>query len=201
MIKIKEAIIVEGNYDKIKLSSVVDAVVITTDGFGVFKNKEKTELIRTLADKVGVILFTDSDRAGFAIRNYIKQGIGKDKIKHAYIPDIAGKEKRKSAPSKEGLLGVEGVEQEVIIKALLKAGATVIGEERPAADHSDRLLTKADLYSDGFAGGADSAEKRRGLLAQMGLPRRMSANMFIDVVNSALGYEAYEAAVNALKNK
>lgn len=122
MLKIKEAIIVEGNYDKIKLSSCVDALILTTDGFGVFKNREKLELIRTLAEQIGVILLTDADRAGFTIRNYVKQGIGKDKLKHAYIPDIKGKEKRKDTPSKEGLLGVEGMEKELLIDALLKAG-------------------------------------------------------------------------------
>ena len=110
MLKIKEAIIVEGNYDKVKLSSIVDALILTTGGFGIFKNKEKLKLIRTLAEKNGIILLTDPDRAGFAIRNYIKQGIARDKIRHAFIPDIAGKERRKAAPSKEGLLGVEGMD-------------------------------------------------------------------------------------------
>ena len=189
MLKIKEAIIVEGNYDKIKLSSCVDALILTTDGFGVFKNREKLELIRTLAEQIGVILLTDADRAGFTIRNY--------------IPDIKGKEKRKDAPSKEGLLGVEGMEKELLIDALLKAGATVEGEEASGAPSGaeGRLLTKLDLYQDGFAGGADSAQKRRALLRALHLPQRLSANMMIDVVNTALGYDAYRKAASKIREK
>ena len=203
MLKIKEAIIVEGNYDKIKLSSCVDALILTTDGFDVFKNREKLELIRTLAEQIGVILLTDADRAGFTIRNYVKQGIGKDKLKHAYIPDIKGKEKRKDTPSKEGLLGVEGMEKELLIDALLKAGATVEGEEASGAPSGaeGRLLTKLDLYQDGFAGGADSAQKRRALLRALHLPQRLSANMMIDVVNTALGYDAYRKAASKIREK
>lgn len=202
MLKIKEAIIVEGNYDKVKLSSIVDALILTTGGFGIFKNKEKLKLIRTLAEKNGVILLTDPDRAGFAIRNYIKQGIARDKIRHAFIPDIAGKERRKAAPSKEGLLGVEGMDKQVVLDALLKAGATVIGgEEEMGQARSGRMLTKADLYADGFAGGADSAEKRRALLRRLGLPQRMSANMLLEVINTALGYETYCAAADAVKSE
>lgn len=203
MLKIKEAIIVEGNYDKIKLSSCVDALILTTDGFGVFKNREKLELIRTLAEQTGVILLTDADRAGFMIRNYVKQGIGKNKLKHAYIPDIKGKEKRKDAPSKEGLLGVEGMDKELIIDALLKAGATVVGDDAASTPlaKEGRLLTKLDLYQDGFAGGAESAQKRRALLRALRLPQRLSANMLIDVVNTALGYEAYRKAVSQVNKK
>lgn len=202
MLKIKEAIIVEGNYDKVKLSSIVDALILTTGGFGIFKNKEKLKLIRTLAEKNGIILLTDPDRAGFAIRNYIKQGIARDKIRHAFIPDIAGKERRKAAPSKEGLLGVEGMDKQVVLDALLKAGATVIGgEEEMGQARSGRMLTKADLYADGFAGGADSAEKRRALLRRLGLPQRMSANMLLEVINTALGYETYCAAADAVKSE
>lgn len=202
MLKIKEAIIVEGNYDKVKLSSIVDALILTTGGFGIFKNKEKLKLIRTLAEKNGVILLTDPDRAGFAIRNYIKQGIARDKIRHAFIPDIAGKERRKVAPSKEGLLGVEGMDKQVVLDALLKAGATVIGGEKEMEQaRSGRTLTKADLYADGFAGGADSAEKRRALLRQLGLPQRMSANMLLEVINTALGYETYCAAADAVRSE
>lgn len=202
MLKIKEAIIVEGNYDKVKLSSIVDALILTTGGFGIFKNKEKLKLIRTLAEKNGIILLTDPDRAGFAIRNYIKQGIARDKIRHAFIPDIAGKERRKAAPSKEGLLGVEGMDKQVVLDALLKAGATVIGgEEEMGQVRSGRMLTKADLYADGFAGGADSAEKRRALLRRLGLPQRMSANMLLEVINTALGYETYCAAADAVKSE
>ncbi len=204
MLKIKEAIIVEGNYDKVKLASLVDTLILTTNGFGIFKNKEKLKLIRTLADKNGIILLTDPDRAGFAIRNYIKQGIGRDKIRHAFIPDIVGKERRKAAPSKEGLLGVEGMDRQIILDALIKAGATIIGEgEQTGKMCGGRALTltKADLYADGFAGGPDSAEKRRALLRRLGLPQRMSANMLLDVINTALGYEAYRAAAEAVLTK
>lgn len=202
MLKIKEAIIVEGNYDKVKLASLVDTLILTTNGFGIFKNKEKLKLIRTLADKNGIILLTDPDRAGFAIRNYIKQGIGRDKIHHAFIPDIVGKERRKAAPSKEGLLGVEGMDGQIILDALIKAGATIIGEGEQTGKMCDgHTLTKADLYADGFAGGPDSAEKRRALLRGLGLPQRMSANMLLDVINTALGYEAYRAAAEAVLTK
>ena len=206
MLKIKEAILVEGNYDKVKLASVVDAVIVTTDGFRIFHNKEKLALVQTLAQTTGVIVLTDPDRAGFAIRNFVKQGIDQRRIKHAYIPDIAGKERRKTAPSKEGLLGVEGMEKERILQALLRAGATVLDgaeSQKPAMD--SRRLTKADLYNDGFTGGAESAQKRRGLLKRLNLPQRMSANMLLDVVNTALGYDAYRAAADAVteefKNK
>ena len=198
MLKIKEAVLVEGNYDKVKLASFLDAVIVTTDGFRIFHNKEKLALLKTLAQTTGVIILTDSDRAGFAIRNFVKQGIDKSRIKHAYIPSMPGKERRKSAPSKEGLLGVEGMERERILAALLRAGATVLEDTAPEPKMADgRKLTKADLYADGFTGGADSAQKRRALLMRLNLPQRMSSNMLLDVLNSAIGYDAYRAAADA----
>ncbi len=190
MLKIKEAIVVEGNYDKIKLSSLVDATIIVTDGFMIFKNKKLLKMIQTFADKSGVIIFTDSDRAGFQIRNYIKNNLKSKNVKHAYIPDIKGKEKRKDKPSKEGFLGVEGVSNEIIISAL-KSASTQIDDN----GESKRLITKADLFSDGLSGFSDSHIKRSAFLKKLGLPERMSANMMLDVLNSVYGYDEYKKLI------
>ncbi len=203
LLKIKEAIIVEGTYDKIKLSSVVDALIIQTNGFQVFRDKDTLELIRSAAQKTGIIVLTDSDSAGFIIRNYVKQGIDKANIKHAYIPDIFGKEKRKTAPSKEGKLGVEGIEVKMIAEALINAGATVIdecGAEVPKGENA-RLVTKLDLYNDGFTGVADSFERRRKLQKMLSLPERMSANMLVDAINAIVGYDEYKKAADAVNGK
>ena len=159
MIKIKEAIVVEGNYDKIKLSGIVDTTIVVTDGFMIFKNKQLMKLLSTMADKNGIIIFTDSDRAGFQIRNHIKNVLKGKNVKHAYIPDIKGKEKRKDKPSKEGFLGVEGISDEIIIDALKKASATECD-----SFSDDRLITKADLCNDGLCGMADSHIKRSAFL-------------------------------------
>ena len=149
MLRIKEAVIVEGRYDKIKLSSIVDAPIIETNGFRVFSDREKQSLIRQIAEKRGILVLTDSDSAGFVIRNFLKGVVPKEQIKHCYIPQIEGKERRKPQKSKEGLLGVEGVTDEVIISAIRKSGATVLGEpEKPT-----RGITKADLFSLGLTGG------------------------------------------------
>lgn len=198
-LRIKEAIVVEGTYDKIKLSSAVDALIIQTNGFRVFRDRERLALIRSAAEKSGIIVLTDSDRAGFIIRNYVKQGIDGAKIKHAYIPDIFGKEKRKSAPSKEGKLGVEGIDIKTITDALINAGATVIGSEAKCGNGAEkRLISKLDLYRDGFSGGADSGARRRELQRALGFPERMSANMLVEAVNSICGYDAYAEAVKKL---
>lgn len=203
MIKIKEAIVVEGTYDKIKLASVVDTLVIQTNGFQVFRDKDTLNLIRSAAKKTGVIILTDSDRAGFTIRNYVKQGIDKANIKHAYIPDIFGKEKRKTAPSKEGKLGVEGIETKTICDALINAGATVIDENgtKSAKNKNVRLVTKLDLYNDGFTGLSDSAARRRKLQKMLSLPERMSANMLVDAINSIVGYDEYKKTADAINKK
>lgn len=194
MVKISEIIVVEGNYDKIRLCSAVEATVVTTDGFRIFKDKEKLEFLKSMAEKRGIIIFTDPDRAGFAIRNFIKQGIKKENIKHAYIPDIFGKERRKSTPSKEGKIGVEGADNDIIIASLIKAGATVDGKAiKNGAD-----ITKADLYNDGFSGGAKSRKKRAALLKILNLPEKMSANMLLDVLNSSFSREEYESAKNKI---
>lgn len=203
LLKIKEAIVVEGTYDKIKLSSVVNALIIQTNGFQVFRDRDTLELIRSAAKKTGVIILTDSDRAGFIIRNYVKQGIDKSNIKHAYIPDILGKEKRKTAPSKEGKLGVEGIEAKTIADALINAGATVINEngDESTKDKNVRLVTKIDLFNDGFTGSSDSSLRRRQLQKMLSLPERMSANMLVDAINAIVGYDEYKKAADAINGK
>ncbi len=178
MIKINEAIIVEGKYDKIKLCSIVDAVIIVTGGFGIFKDEEKLGLIRYYAEKTGIIILTDSDSAGRRIRGYIKGAIKSGSVKNVYIPDIFGKEKRKTEPSKEGKLGVEGVPEEVIITALRNAG--VFCEE---TDEQKEPITNQDLYALGFSGKKDSASKRAKLLAAYNLPSRLGVNSLIKVLN------------------
>ena len=180
MLKIKEVVIVEGRYDKNTLLQCIDCTVIETSGFGIFNDKEKAALLRRLAQTHGIIVFTDSDSAGFLIRNHIK-GIVKSGIKHAYIPDIYGREKRKSSPSKEGKLGVEGMTSEVIISALRKAGATFIGEAETSTEKEP--ITKTDFFELGLTGSKDSASRREILLKKLSLPERMTANSLLAVVN------------------
>ncbi|MBE7050362.1 MAG: DUF4093 domain-containing protein [Ruminococcaceae bacterium] len=187
MLKIKEAIVVEGNYDKIKLSGIVDATIVVTDGFMIFKNKSMMRMLSALADKKGIIVFTDSDRAGFQIRNYIKNVLHGKNVKHAYIPDIKGKERRKDKPSKEGFLGVEGVSNEIIIDALKNAATPEID-----SGENKRRITKSDLCIDGFSGLADSHIKRTGFLKSLGLPVRMSSNMMLECLNAIYGYDEYK---------
>lgn len=193
MIKLKEAVIVEGKYDKIKLSSLVDGLIITTDGFGIFKDREKRELIKTLAKKRGIIILTDSDSAGFLIRSHIKGFVSEGEIKNVFIPDVFGKEKRKSAPSKEGKLGVEGMDRELLENALKKAG---IVEEK--TNPNAKKVLKSDLFEDGISGGADSKAKRTRLLKELGLPERMSANALLEIVNALYSFEEYKAAVSRI---
>ncbi len=187
MIRLKQAVIVEGKYDAIKLSSIIDALIITTDGFSVFKDKEKLELIRTMAKKTGIIIITDSDMAGFKIRNYIKGAITEGEITNVYIPDIFGKEKRKEAPSKEGKLGVEGMEKQVILDALSKAG--VLGESVQAQNR--KKVDKPLLFELSLTGTTDSSEKRRKLYKALSLPARLSTNSFIQIVNATMDYEQF----------
>ena len=194
MLKINEAIIVEGIYDENKIKQLVDATVITTNGFRIYKDSKRIEMIRRIARTRGIIIFTDSDRAGFQIRNYIKNLVGNKNVKHAYIPDIKGKEKRKNAPSKEGFLGVEGVSDEIIIEALKTAGVTEC--EQP---EDIRSITKADLFADGLSGGKGSHELRSRLLEKLELPARISANMLIDVLNILYGYDEYKNMIEELK--
>ena len=180
MIKIREAIVVEGRYDKNTLSQIVDAPILETSGFGIMKNKEQLKLLRQVAEKRGLIIFTDSDGAGFVIRNYLKSAIEPQFLKHAYIPDIPGKERRKAAPGKEGKLGVEGMTPQVIEDCLRRAGATVAGEE---ALHQGTGITKMDMFNLGLSGGPDSKARRLALLKALELPEHMSSNGLLQVLN------------------
>lgn len=178
---VKEIIVVEGRYDKNTVSQVVDATIIETGGFGIFSNSEKLSLLRRFSDKCGLIIMTDSDGAGFVIRNYLKGALNGKNVKHAYIPDLRGKERRKSARSKEGLLGVEGMEPSLILDALCKCGATIDSETQPVKRAG---LTKSDMYELGLSGNAGSAERRKLLLKKLGLPEKLSANALLDVINA-----------------
>ena len=179
MIKIREAIVVEGRYDKNTLSQIVDAPIFETAGFGIFKDKKQMALLRQIAQVRGLIVFTDSDGAGFVIRNHIKSAIPGQFLKHAYTPDIMGKERRKSASGKEGKLGVEGMTRQVILEALKRAGATFQEESAPAPNQ----ITKQDLVVLGLSGGKDSASKRLELLKKLNLPEHMSANAMLQALN------------------
>ena len=179
MVKIREAIVVEGRYDKNTLSQILDATILETSGFGIFKDKQQMDLLRRVAEKRGLIVFTDSDGAGFVIRNHIKSAIPAKYLKHAYIPDIFGKERRKIAPGKEGKLGVEGMTREVILEALRGAGATFEGESTPVRGQ----ITKQDMMALGLSGGKDSSAKRKKLMKLLNLPEWLSANAFLQAVN------------------
>lgn len=186
--RIREAIVVEGRYDKNTLSQLVDTVILETSGFGIFKDKEKLALLRRIAAARGIILLTDSDGAGFVIRNYLKGALPKEQVKHAYIPDIPGKEKRKRQPGKEGKLGVEGMSQTVLEKALRQAGATILDEETAA--QLPPSLTKADLYACGLTGGEGSREKRQRLLKSLDLPEHLSPNAMLPVLSALYDRES-----------
>ena len=190
-LKIKEAIVVEGRYDKNTLSQVVDAVIIETSGFGIFSNKEKLKLLRDLADKRGLIIFTDSDSAGFMIRNHIKGAVDTAKIKQAYIPDVMGKEKRKRSASKEGKLGVEGMSPDVIRQALIRAGATLVDAAK-SAERRGEPITKTDFFCMGLSGGAGSAGKRAQIIKALELPEHLSADALLDILNALYTKEEFE---------
>ena len=179
MVKIKEAILVEGRYDKNTLSQIVDAPTLETNGFGIFKDKKQMALLRQVAEKRGLIVFTDADGAGFVIRNHVKSAIPGKFLKHAYTPDIFGKERRKDKAGKEGKLGVEGMKPEIILEALRKAGATIEGENVP--EH--QFITKQDMMELGLSGGADASAKRLALLKKLDLPEHMSANALLQALN------------------
>ena len=187
MHKIREVILVEGRYDKNTLSQLVDAVILETSGFGIFNDKQKQKLLRTLAEARGLIVLTDSDGAGFVIRNFVKGCVDPALVKHAYIPDIFGKERRKATPSKEGKLGVEGMRPEVLLDALRRAGATIDGESAAP----ERTITKADLYARGLSGRDDSAEKRKALMKRLDLPEHLSATALLDVLNALMSREEF----------
>ena len=191
MVKIKEAIVVEGRYDKNTLSQILDAPILETSGFGIFKDKKQMALLRQVAEKRGLIVFTDSDGPGFVIRNHIKAAIPAKFLKHAYTPDILGKERRKAAPGKEGKLGVEGMRPEVILEALRAAGATIEGE----SEQRVHQITKQDLMELGLSGGADASAKRLTLLKRLDLPEHMSANAMLQALNLLMDLEELKALV------
>ena len=188
MHSVREVIVVEGRYDKNALSQVVDAVIIETSGFGIFNDAEKRKLLQTMAEARGLIVLTDSDGAGFVIRNYIKGCVDPKLVKHAYIPDIYGKERRKSAPSREGKLGVEGMKPQVLLDALIRAGATFDDEENKK---TAPRISKADMYARGLSGREGSAEKRKQLIRQLGLPERLTADGLLDVLNATMSREEF----------
>ena len=192
MIKIREAIVVEGRYDKNTLSQIVDAPILETSGFGIMKDKAQLSLLRKVAESRGLIVFTDSDGAGFVIRNFLKGAIPSNQLKHAYIPDIPGKEKRKANPGKEGKLGVEGMTPDVIIDALRNAGATIEGE---CAKRSSGNITKQDLMALGLSGGQDSSQKRLELLKKLDLPAHMSANAMLQALNLLIDLDTLKTLV------
>ncbi len=186
MIHLNQTVVVEGKYDKIKLQSILDANILETGGFQLFQDREKTDLLRRLAQRDGIIVLTDSDVAGFRIRSYIKNVVGNTgKVIHVYIPDIFGKERRKERPSKEGKLGVEGISPEILLQAFEKAG--VFSQQ----ERGGRKITKVDFYQDGLAGGVDSTARRKVLIKALDLPEHLSANALVGVLNSLMSYEEY----------
>ena len=180
MVSIRQAIVVEGRYDKNTLAQIVDAPIIETSGFAIMHDKRQLAYLREVARKRGLIIFTDSDGAGFVIRNYLKGAIENQYLLHAYIHDIFGKERRKSVPGKEGKLGVEGMTQQIILNCLRRAGACFLDEEKA---HPTSNITKNDLYELGLSGGADSKAKRLKLLKALKLPERMSTNAMLQALN------------------
>lgn len=180
----------EGRYDKNTLSQLVDTVILETSGFAIFNNKERLALFRRLAESRGLVILTDSDGAGFVIRNYLKGAIDPALVKHAYIPDVFGKERRKRAPGKEGKLGVEGMRPNLLEEALRRAGCTFLNESSGGAQPC-RVITKADLFALGLSGGPDSAGKRAALLQKLDLPVHLSANALLDVLNALYTYEEF----------
>lgn len=214
MIKLKEAVIVEGKYDKLKLCNFIDGLILITDGFGIFKDKKKLELIRRLAVTCGVIILTDSDAAGFRIRSYLNGCLREGKVYQAYIPDVPGKERRKEAPSAEGKLGVEGMSADRILEALERAGVVPLAVDGrwsdlfPAASKSKaenravaqavKKITRQDLYEDGLSGGPDSKARRQRLAALLHLPERLSTGALADVLSATVSYEDYKALITQL---
>lgn len=195
MLQIKEVIVVEGRYDKNTLSQCVDAVIVETEGFGIFKDREKMELLRRCAEKRGLIVLTDSDGAGFLIRNRIRSAIDPALVKHAYIPDVPGKERRKKVGSKEGTLGVEGMSPEILTDALLRAGATVVGGE---SREQGRGVTKADFAALGLSGCPEASMRRAALLRAWKLPAKLSPNALLDAVNALMSREEFLSSAGTL---
>ena len=199
MLKIKEAIVVEGRYDKNTLSQLVDTLIVDIGGFAVFKNSDRVALLRRLSATRGLIIFTDGDGAGFVIRNFLKGALPKEGVKHAYIPDVAGKERRKRKGSSEGKLGVEGMTPAVIYESLRRAGATIL-DETAVSQPTRPQITKADLYADGLTGGEGSAGQRKRLLQLLDLPEHLSTNALVEVLNTFYTVEEYHEAVGKAKH-
>ncbi|MCC8076361.1 MAG: DUF4093 domain-containing protein [Clostridiales bacterium] len=221
MLKLKEAIVVEGRYDKNTLAQLVDTLILTTDGFQIFRRKDQADLLRRVATRRGLIILTDSDGAGFVIRNHLKGILPPEQVKQCYIPDVYGKEKRKKVPGKEGKLGVEGMSPAVLEEALRRCGATILGENGSSEmdelsasagsegygacdDDSDqsagREITKLDLYQAGLSGGAGSAGRRKALLRALDLPEHLTANALVPVLNTLLTYEEFLAATKQIED-
>lgn len=196
MYHVKETIIVEGVYDKIRLSGFIDAVIYTTGGYAVFNNKSSQQTIRTLAEKTGIVILSDSDSAGIKIRNFVKQLAPDARILHAYIPEVKGKERRKDKRSAEGLLGVEGLSEDIIIKAIIASGATVDGNAAP----KKYCITKADMFALGLSGSPKSSQMRSELAKKLGLPSKLSANMLLDVINRLLSRDELCSLCDEIKN-
>ena len=196
MVKIKEAIVVEGRYDKNTLAQIVDAPIFETGGFGIRKDKALMALLRRVAETRGLIVFTDADGAGLVIRNFIKASIPNQYLKHAYISEIAGKERRKSAPGKEGILGVEGMSPDVIVESLRKAGASFEENSTPRCGG----ITKQDMMALGLSGGVNSSTKRQMLLERLGFPQNMSANALLQAVNIFMDLEQLAVLVEELEH-
>ena len=189
MLHIKEAIVVEGRYDKNTLSQLVDGIILETSGFGIFKDEQQLRLLRRIARERGLIVLTDSDGAGFVIRNFLKGAIDPALIKHAYVPERYGKERRKRQPGKEGKLGVEGMPPQVLEQALRQAGATFL-DDPGEGEHPRRQITKGDLFAAGLSGTPDSAARRKELLERLDLPEHLTANALLEALNVFYGYDA-----------
>ena len=194
MERVKEVIVVEGRYDKNTVRQVVDTVVLDVGGFSVFSDREKIKLLRRLAEERGIVVLTDSDHAGFMIRNHLKNVLAGLPVKHAYIPDVPGKERRKQAPSQEGKLGVEGMRPEIILNALRRSGAVFL-DDAPEKEREHGGITPADLYAAGLSGTAGSAAKRKLLLRKLDLPENLKAAGLLDVLNALYSREAFFAAL------
>ena len=197
MIRIREAIVVEGRYDKNTLSQIVDTTIFQTDGFAIMKDTLQLSLLRRVAETRGLIVFTDSDGAGFVIRNYLKSAIPTKYIKHAYIPDIYGKERRKAAPGKEGKLGVEGMSPDTLLRCLRRAGATF---ETGEMISSRQEITKQDLFALGLSGGPDSSRKRLALLRKLDFPEHLSANAMLQALNVLYSFDDLSLIVKQLED-
>lgn len=197
MLRIKQAIIVEGRYDKIRLSNITDAVVICTNGFSIYKDREKQELIKSLAAKTGIIILTDSDSAGFQIRSFIRSIVKQGEVLNAVTPDILGKERRKAQPSKQGKIGVEGIPDELIEQALINAGAV---PEESTADRREPI-TRADLMDCGLIGGENCTQRRQRLQRYLGLPELLSAKLLLEVVNKMYTRSGFLEAVRKLDSE